>query len=128
MGSRSVTTNHVCGAALGFLAFSVSLIVGTMVDNPFITVVLRALGALVVFYILGLVLVAIGHKAVGENFQSEMEAAREAAELAAAAREAAEAELEEIKKEAEIPEVGINGTVTADQQVAEENQNAATVR
>ena len=65
--------SHICGAALGFLGFAISLIIGLYVGNPFVTLVLRATGILVVFYILGLILAAVGHKVVQENFEAEAE-------------------------------------------------------
>ena len=68
---------HLCGAGLAFLGFSVSLIIGLWVNNPFVTVVLRALWVLVLFYVLGCVLSVIGQKAVQENFDKEIEAHQE---------------------------------------------------
>lgn len=106
-------TSHVCGAAMGFMAFTISLIVGLLVDNPFITVIMRGLMVLVAFYCLGYFLVAIGHKAIEENFEAEVEANELAAEQAAAERAAAEA----AKLAEENQEAG------SEQQATEQNEN-----
>ena len=71
---------HLCGAGLAFLGFSVSLIIGLWVNNPFVTVVLRALIVMVIFYILGCLLSVIGQKAIQENFNKEIEAMQETAD------------------------------------------------
>ena len=63
---------HLCGAGLAFLGFSVSLIIGLWVNNPFVTVILRALCVLVLFYILGCLLSVIGQKVIQENFEKEI--------------------------------------------------------
>ena len=68
---------HLCGAGLAFLGFSVSLIIGLWVNNPFVTVILRALWVLVLFYILGCLLSVIGQKVVKENFEKEVEILQE---------------------------------------------------
>jgi len=65
---------HICGAGLAFLGFAVSLIIGLYVDNPFNTVVLRALVVLAVFYLLGVTLAALAQRAVQENFDNEVKA------------------------------------------------------
>lgn len=80
--------SHICGAALGFLGFGISLIIGLYVGNPFVTLVLRATCVLIVFYILGLILASLGHKVVQENFEAEAE------ELLAQAKAEAEAQAE----------------------------------
>lgn len=63
---------HQCGAALSLVGFGISLIIGLWVDNPFVTVVLRGLWVLVLFYILGCLLSVIGQKVVQENFDKEI--------------------------------------------------------
>ena len=68
---------QLCGAGLAFLAFSVSLIIGLWVNNPFVTVVLRALWVLALFYILGCLLSIIGQKVIQENFNKETQALQE---------------------------------------------------
>ena len=68
---------HLCGAGLGFLGFSVSLIIGLWINNPFVTVVLRAVWVLVLFYILGCMLSVIGQKVIKENFAKEIKAFQE---------------------------------------------------
>ena len=70
-------TSHLCGAGFAFFGFAITLIIGLVVGNDFITIVLRGLGVLVLFYILGLTLSAVGHKAVEENFQTQADAVRE---------------------------------------------------
>ncbi|MCP4710253.1 MAG: hypothetical protein GY869_16640 [Planctomycetes bacterium] len=64
--------NHQCGAALSLVGFGISLIIGLWVDNPFVTVVLRGLWVLVLFYILGCLLSVIGQKVIQENFENEV--------------------------------------------------------
>ena len=68
---------HLCGAGLAFLGFSVSLIIGLWINNPFVTVVLRALCVLVLFYILGCLLSVIGQKVIQENFEKEIKILQE---------------------------------------------------
>jgi hypothetical protein len=63
--------NHVCSAGLALLAFSVSLIIGLWVNNPFITVVQRSVFVLVLFYPMGYVLSVLGQKVIKENFDNQ---------------------------------------------------------
>jgi hypothetical protein len=70
-------STHLCGAGLALLGFSASLIIGLWANNPFVTVVLRALCVLVLFYVMGCVLSVIGQKVVEENFEKEIEAFKE---------------------------------------------------
>jgi len=56
------------------VGFGISLIIGLWVDNPFVTVVLRGLWVLLLFYILGCLLSVIGQKVVQENFENEVDA------------------------------------------------------
>ena len=81
---------HLCAAAVAFVAFSVSLIIGLLVNNPFVTVVLRSLFALMVFYFLGLIIAGLGQMVIIENFNAESEAliAQAVAEHEAAAEQA----------------------------------------
>lgn len=65
-------TVHLCGAALAFFAFAVSLIIGLYVGNPFVTVVMRSLFVLIVAYIVGAVLTSLGQRAVLENIETEI--------------------------------------------------------
>lgn len=60
--------NNICAAALAFLGFSTSLLVGLCVGNSFVTVVSRALIVMAAFFILGRVLAALGTKVIQENF------------------------------------------------------------
>jgi len=82
----SVTT-RLCGAGLAFTGFAMSLFIGLYVDNPFTTVVLRALAVMALFYVLGIFLASLGHKAIQENFNQEVERqkqmAQESSDLAA---------------------------------------------
>jgi hypothetical protein len=45
---------RLCGAALGFFAFSVTIFLGMVAGNPIEVTILRAIGALLVFCCLGL--------------------------------------------------------------------------
>jgi hypothetical protein len=63
--------NHVCAAGLALLAFSVTLIIGLWVNNPFITVVQRSVVVLLVFYPLGYLLSVLGQKVIQENFNNQ---------------------------------------------------------
>ena len=65
-------TTKLCAAAMALLGFSTSMFIGLWVDNPFITVVMRSLGVLILFYILGYFLAGIGQKVVEENFNNEI--------------------------------------------------------
>jgi hypothetical protein len=70
---------HLCGAGTAFLGFSMSLIIGLYAQNPYTTIILRALIVMVLFYLLGSVLAYIGQKVIMENFDAEV-AAMDAAE------------------------------------------------
>ena len=76
-------TTHLCGAGMAFLGFSLSLIIGLWVNNPFTTVVSRSLVVLFFSYILGLILAGIGQKVIVENFEVERESLTAHAEQAA---------------------------------------------
>ncbi len=58
---------------MAFLGFSLSLIIGLWVNNPFTTVVSRSLVVLFFSYIFGLMLAGIGQKVIVENFEAERE-------------------------------------------------------
>jgi len=66
-----LSSYHVCGAGFAFLGFSLSLIIGLWVDNTFVTLVLRSLFIMLIFYVLGCVLFWLGQKAIQENFNEE---------------------------------------------------------
>lgn len=85
-------TAHVCGAGMAFLGFSLSLIIGLWVNNPFTTVVSRSLVVLFFSYILGLILAGIGQKVIIENFDTERESLTAQAEQAARQQEDESAE------------------------------------
>ena len=67
-------TTNLFGASLGFLGFTLSLIIGLWVGNPFVTVVLRALLVLILFYPLGCLLAGLGQKTIQQNFDSHVDA------------------------------------------------------
>jgi hypothetical protein len=69
---------HVCGAGIAFLGFGLSLVIGLWVNNPFNTLVLRSLVVLLVFYIIGYILAALGQKAIQENVDTEIETHQQA--------------------------------------------------
>lgn len=66
-----MSSRQVCGAGFACIGFSLSLIIGLWVDNTFVTVVLRSLFIMLIFYVLGCVLFMLGQKAVQENFEDE---------------------------------------------------------
>lgn len=66
-------TSKLYAAALALLGFSTSMFIGLWVDNPFVTVVMRSLAVLVLFFILGLILSGVGQKVIEENFNDETE-------------------------------------------------------
>lgn len=78
---------------MAFLAFTISLFIGLLVNNSFITIVSRGLVVMFVFYVLGCVLAGMGQKVVRENFEDEAESKQDASpedgEPAAAAEAAA---------------------------------------
>ena len=78
-------TTHLCGAALGFFAFAISLIIGLCVGNPFITVVLRSLMVMIVSYGVGVILAGLGQRAVLENLEAEIDGLHAQAEAQAEA-------------------------------------------
>jgi len=82
---------HLCGAGTAFLGFSMSLIIGLYAQNPYTTIILRALTVMVLFYLLGIVLAYIGQKVIMENFDMEV-----------AAMDAAEQPLKESPKQADV--------------------------
>ena len=59
---------------MAFLGFSVCMFIGLWVDNTFETVVMRSLVVLALFYLLGLVLSAVGQKVIVEHFDAESQA------------------------------------------------------
>jgi len=66
-------TAKLCAAALSLLGFSTSMFIGLWVDNSFVTVVMRSLGVMILFYFMGLILAGIGQKVVEESFNNEIE-------------------------------------------------------
>jgi A9-like protein len=91
-----LSSHQVCGAGFAFIGFSLSMFIGLWVDNPFVTVVLRSLLIMLLFYVLGCVLFVLGQKAVQENFDTETQDIL-------SAQETVQAESEEYE---ELPEVG----------------------
>ena len=107
-----MSSHQVCGAGFAFIGFSLSLIIGLWVDNTFVTVVLRSLFIMLVFYVLGCLLFMLGQKAVQENFDQETQKIL--------ARQQAP-ETDESGEEAELMEVG-----GAEEPIAQPEQPAAT--
>ncbi len=68
---------RICGAGIGFLAFSLSLIIGLVVGNSFTTVVLRAVVVLFLGYILGCTLFWVGQKVIIEHLEAQLEEAQQ---------------------------------------------------
>ncbi len=56
-----------CGAAFGFLAFSITITLGLLCGNPVEVTLQRAIRALLVFCALGLLLGWIGYRIVDEH-------------------------------------------------------------
>jgi TctA family transporter len=54
-------------ATLSLVAFATCLVLGMVAENSFTTIILRALGAMIVTLVLGLVLGAMGQKMIDEN-------------------------------------------------------------
>jgi hypothetical protein len=66
--------SHRIAASLALIAFAICLVVGGMhAGNTFSTTVGRALVAMAVTYVIGLVIGAMGQKVVDENLKSEEE-------------------------------------------------------
>jgi uncharacterized membrane protein YfcA len=61
-------TNRIA-VAMSLLAFALCLVMGILAENAFGTVVLRALGAMVVTLVIGMVLGAMGQKMIEENLR-----------------------------------------------------------
>ena len=101
-------TTKLCAAALALLGFSTSMFIGLWVDNPFITVVMRSLGVLILFYILGFLLSGIGQKVVEENFNNEIEALQAASQEGAEIND--EAELETPSEQDNLDEIPVPAT------------------
>jgi hypothetical protein len=66
--------SHRIAASLALIAFAICLVVGGMhAGNTFSTTVGRALVAMAVTYVIGLVIGAMGQRVVDENLKSEEE-------------------------------------------------------
>ena len=63
-------TNRIA-VTMSLLAFALCLVMGILAENPFGTVVVRALGAMVVTLIVGMVLGAMGQKMIEESLRPE---------------------------------------------------------
>ena len=71
---------RLCGAALGFLAFSVTILLGLLADNPVEVTLLRAVWALVSFCVIGMTVGWVAYRVLDEHAlskQREMFAALE---------------------------------------------------
>ena len=60
-------------ACLALLAFAMCLVAGMGADNPFATTVARALLAMVVTFVIGLVLGTMGQRMLDENLKDKEE-------------------------------------------------------
>ncbi len=107
-----MSSHQVCGAGFACIGFSLSLIIGLWVDNTFVTVVLRSLFIMLVFYVLGCLLFMLGQKAVRENFDQETQ------KILARQQDH---ETDESGEEAELMEVG-----AADEPIDQPERPAAT--
>lgn len=54
-------------AALSLVAFATCIVMGMIAENPFSTVLLRGLGAMVVTLIVGMIVGSMGQKMLDEN-------------------------------------------------------------
>ena len=88
---------------MGLLGFSVSLFIGLVVDNPFITVVTRSLYMLLLFTILGAILSVLGQKVIEEHFESLKAQAMSKEEGHEPVAETAEAEIQSEDISQDIP-------------------------
>jgi len=68
-------------ATLALIAFGMSLIVGLQAENSFVTVVGRALLALVVTFAVGLILGAMLEKMLAENLKNRVASAAQAEKM-----------------------------------------------
>lgn len=69
-------TSRLCGTGLAFLGFAASLLIGLWADNAYGTIITRALAVMVAFYILGLIIGALGETVVAENVKQQTETIR----------------------------------------------------
>ena len=90
---------------MGLLGFSFSLVIGLWVQNPFATVVLRAVAALVIFYILGAVLSVIGQKVILEDFNRQTQARQ--ADGDAVGYGGAEEQADQVGAQGQVEEPGV---------------------
>ena len=77
IGRGADLQTQICAAAMAFLAFTVSMIIGLVVDNPFVTVIGRSIVVMFIFYALGAVLSMIGQKVIQENFEAQADTLRD---------------------------------------------------
>jgi tetrahydromethanopterin S-methyltransferase subunit C len=64
-------------ACLAFLVFATCLVAGIQADNTFVTTVARALVAMVVTFVIGLVLGAMGQRMLDEDLRPKEEKLKE---------------------------------------------------
>ncbi len=67
-------TVRLCAAGLSFVAFATALIIGLVAENDYVTIVTRALSAMAVFYVLGVILGHVGQVAIEQSFERQKEA------------------------------------------------------
>lgn len=56
-----------CGAALGFFAFSVTIVLGMTAGNPVSEILIRAIQALFLFFLLGLMVGWVAYRVIDEH-------------------------------------------------------------
>ena len=62
------------GACLGLIAFAIAIVAGLSVHNPPMLILSRAVGALAVFCVLGLLLGAVAQAVLNEHYRRRQEA------------------------------------------------------
>ncbi|MBI1369533.1 MAG: hypothetical protein GC162_12875 [Planctomycetes bacterium] len=58
---------QVFASSLALIGFAIAIVTGLAVDNPATTTLMRAIGAMIVCYIVGTILGAIGERAINEH-------------------------------------------------------------
>ncbi len=84
------------GASLGLFAFSITLVAGVVVQNPFAVTLSRGIIALFTFCFIGLVLGAAADKILSEHERSKILELKDLADIKEAANAKAEAEAEDV--------------------------------
>jgi len=61
---------RLCGASLGFFAFSVTIVLGLVAGNPIEVTLLRAIGAMLLFCVIGLCTGWVANRVLDEHAQA----------------------------------------------------------